>query len=133
MARAAALRRALVGFLLGAMLAGPAAAQSVVDGSDAGIGIERTERLLALVRQTLPGPDAKVTDLREGRAGAVCGMIEMRNRMGSYTGPRPFVSDPASCVFGRLPEGPELRNPASAADFAAMERTKRLFAQNCAE
>ena len=133
MARATALRRALAGSLLGAMLAGPAAAQSVVDGSDAGIGIERTERLLALVRQTLPGPDAKVTDLREGRAGAACGMIEMRNRMGSYTCPRPFVSDPASRVFERLPEGPELRNPASAADFAAMEQTKRLFAQNCAE
>jgi len=110
-----------------------ARAQSVVDGSDAAIGPGSTALLLVLVRGTLRNPDAKVAALRWGRDGAICGAVELRNRMGTYTGGRPFVFEPASRFVGRLPEGPELRNPASVADYAAMERAKRLFSQNCAE
>ncbi len=127
------LRPAFAGALLVAAANGPARTQSVVDGSDAAIGPESTARLLVLVRETLRSSDARVTALRQGRDGAICGAVELRNRMGTYTGARPFVFEPASRFVGRLPEGPELRNPASVADYAAMERAKRLFSQNCAE
>lgn len=108
-------------------------AQSVIDGSDTAIGSEETARLLAVVGQRLRSPDAKVAGLHKGRAGALCGTVEVRNRMGTYTGPRAFVANLAEGFFGRLPEGPELRAPASMADFQAMERAKSLFAENCSE
>lgn len=117
---------------LGAILGAPAArAQTVTDGSDAALGPERTGAVLALVARVLRGPDARVTGLRDGRAGAVCGAVDLRNRMGTYTGPRAFVADPGGGFLGRLPEGPELRNPASPADFQAMQRARTLFAANC--
>ncbi len=106
-------------------------AQTVTDGSDAALGPERTGAVLALVGRVLRSPDAQVTGLRVGRAGALCGAVDVRNRMGSYTGPRGFVADLGSAFLARLPEGPELRNPASPADFQAMQRAQALFAANC--
>ena len=107
-------------------------AQRVIDGSDAAIGAEGTATLLALVGRQLRSADAEVAGLHKGRAGAWCGTVDVRNRMGTYTGPRGFAADLAQGFFGRLPEGPELRSPASMADFQAMERAKVLFAENCA-
>jgi hypothetical protein len=120
--------------LAGAVLAAcanPVGAQSIVDGSDATIGRERTQAILASVGLALRSPDARVSELRLGRQGAICGAVEVRNRMGAYTGPRPFVFDPVTRFLGRLPEGPELRNPASMADFNAMEQARARYAQNC--
>lgn len=108
-------------------------AQSVTDGSGALIGEEDTRAVLALVARQPRGPEARVTALRRGRAGALCGAVDLKNRMGAYTGPRGFVADPVEGLFGFLPDGPELRNPASLADFRAMERAKSLFAANCSE
>lgn len=51
--------------------------------------------------------------------------------MGDHTGPRRFVADPASGFAGLLPEGPELRAPASMADYQAMQRALTLLAANC--
>ncbi|MGU3539859.1 hypothetical protein [Methylobacterium sp. A54F] len=51
--------------------------------------------------------------------------------MGAYTGARPFVFDPETRFFGRLPDDPELRNPASMADFTAMEHARARYLQNC--
>lgn len=108
-------------------------AQSVTDGTEVRVGPEITRALLARIGQTLRSPDAKVTALHEGRQNAVCGAVEVRNRMGTYTGARPFVFEPDTGFLGRLPEGPELRNPASVADYTAMERVRTLFTLNCAE
>ncbi|MDP4026636.1 hypothetical protein Q8W71_28925 [Methylobacterium sp. NEAU 140] len=108
-------------------------AQSIVDGTGTAVDAESTRIVLALIGQHLRSTDAKVTDLRTGRGGAICGAVEVRNRMGTYTGARPFVADLAGGFFGRLPEGPELRNPASIADYRAMERAQELFTRNCSE
>ena len=108
-----------------------AQAQSVTDGTEAAIGPDATRAVLALIARQLRSPDAKVSGLHEGRAGAVCGAVDVRNRMGAYTGPRGFVSKPEEGFFGRMPEGPELRSPASMEDFRAMERAKALFHDNC--
>lgn len=108
-----------------------AQAQSVTDGSDAVVGPENARAMLALIGRRLRRSDARATALHQGRAGALCGAVDVRNRMGSYTGPRGFVADLADGFVGRLPEGPELRAPASMADFRAMERTKALFTANC--
>ncbi len=106
-------------------------AQSVVDGSDHAIGAERTAALLVLIEQHLRSSDAKIAGLHQGQAGALCGTVDVRNRMGTYTGPRGFVADLSDGFVRRLPEGPEKRSPASMADFVAMERAKRLFGENC--
>ncbi|ACB80435.1 conserved hypothetical protein [Methylorubrum populi BJ001] len=111
--------------------AGAAEAQTVVDGSDAGVGAEAARTALSLIGQQMRDPEAKVADLRIGRAGALCGTVDVRNRMGAYTGPRPFVADLPENFLGRLPEGPELRSPGSMAAFRAMERAKALFEANC--
>ncbi len=74
-------------------------AQTVTDGSDAALGPETSAAVLALVARVLRSPDARVTDLRPGRAGALCGAVDLRNRMGTYTGPRPFVADPGQALF----------------------------------
>ncbi|GJD37293.1 hypothetical protein [Methylobacterium aerolatum] len=127
----AALR--LAGAFL-AMSAAAARAQDVADGTDARIGPDATRILLDRIGRTLHGgTEAKVTALREGRQGALCGAVEVRNRMGTYTGARPFVFERETGFLGRLPEGPELRNPASAADYEAMERARTLFLANCTE
>lgn len=120
--------------LVGAFLAAdgqPARAQSIVDGSDATVGQEQAQAILGSVGRALHSTDARVTGLRRGRQGAICGAVEVRNRIGTYTGARPFVFDPESRFFGRLPEDPELRNPASMADFTAMEQARTRYRQNC--
>lgn len=126
------IRIGLAAALLLATLSG-VRAQSVVDGSGAAIGPESTGAVLALLGRQLRSGDAKVTGLRKGRAGAVCGSVEVRNRMGAYTGPRGFVADLADGFAGRLPEGPELRSPAGMADYRAMERARTLFGDNCTD
>lgn len=109
-----------------------ARAQSIEDGSDAAIGAANARTVVQLVGLHLKSTDAKITALRRSGDTAICGSVDVRNRMGAYTGPRGFVADLSDGFIGRLPEGPELRNPASVADFRAMERAKALFAQNCA-
>ena len=113
------------------ILAGATAAraQTIVDGS--GAVLDATQTLLDLIKQRLRDPEARVAGLRIGRAGALCGTVDTRNRMGAYTGPRGFVADIPEEFFGRLPEGPELRSPASRADFRAVERARTLFESNC--
>ncbi len=89
--------------------------------------------MLVLIGRHLHDLEARVARLRIGRAGALCGTVDVRNRMGAYTGPRGFVADIPEKFLGRLPEGPELRSPASPADFQAMERARALYAANCTE
>jgi hypothetical protein len=120
--------------LVGAVLAAdaqPARGQNIVDGSDATVGQAQIQAILDAVGRALRSTDARVTELRRGRQGAICGAVEVRNRMGNYTGARPFVFDPESRIFGRFPEDPELRNPASMADFTAMEQARTRYLQNC--
>ncbi|MCG5247757.1 hypothetical protein [Methylorubrum extorquens] len=107
--------------------AGAAGARTVVDG----FGAEAARTALSLIERQMRDPEAKVAGLRIGRAGALCGTVDLRNRMGAYTGPRPFVADLSEPFLGRLPEGPELRSPGSMAAFRAMERAKALFEANC--
>jgi hypothetical protein len=87
----------------------------------------------ASIGRQLGSPDARVSGLRMGRGGVLCGSVDVRNRMGTYTGPRPFVFDPATGLAGRLPEGPELRNPANLAEYQSMERTRALFVAHCTD
>lgn len=110
-----------------------ARAQSLVDGSDAVVGPPVAGTILVLIGRQMRDPEARVAGLRKGRAGAVCGTVDLRNRMGAHTGPRPFVADIPGHFVGRLPEGPELRSPASPTDFKAMQRAKALFEANCTE
>ncbi len=85
----------------------------------------------AAIGRQLGSADARVSGLRTGRGGVLCGRVDVRNRMGTYTGARPFAFDPATGVVGRLPEGPELRNPASMADYQALERVRALYVAHC--
>jgi len=85
----------------------------------------------AAIGRQLRSADARVSGLRTGRGGVLCGRVDVRNRMGTYTGARPFAFDPATGVVGRLPEGPELRNPASMADYQALERVRALYVAHC--
>lgn len=124
--------RGLLAALL--LLAAPSAqAQSIVDGSAATIGPPAASTILALAGRNFRDPEARIAGLRQGRAGAVCGTVDLRNRMGAHTGPRPFVADISENFLGRLPEGPELRSPASPADFKAMQRAKAFYEANCTE
>ncbi|MGU3539403.1 hypothetical protein [Methylobacterium sp. A54F] len=118
---------------LGLAGCGAVLAQSSLDDPDLTLGTKRSSHLLALADRLLGPSDHRIAALRAGRAGAVCGTVDSRNRMGAYTGPRGFVADLKAGFLGRLPEGPELRNPASAADYRAMERARDLYAANCAE
>ncbi|WP_232629730.1 hypothetical protein [Methylobacterium sp. Leaf118] len=108
-----------------------ARAQTVTDGSDAAVGAAAAKAVLVLLGSRIRDPEARVANLRVGRAGALCGTVDVRNRMGDHAGPRRFVADPAEGFFGRLPEGPELRSPGSPADFQAMQRARALFEANC--
>ncbi|MBD8909395.1 hypothetical protein [Methylorubrum zatmanii] len=108
-----------------------ARAQTVVDGSDAAVGPEAARAVLSLIGTQLRDPEARIAGLRIGRSGALCGTVDVRNRMGVHTGPRGFVADLPEKFIGRLPEGPELRSPASMADFRAMERARALYEANC--
>lgn len=125
------LRKTALAALLILSGASTVGAQTVVDGSEAGVGAEAARTALSLIERQMRDPEAKVAGLRIGRAGALCGTVDLRNRMGAYTGPRPFVADLSEPFLGRLPEGPELRSPGSMAAFRAMERAKALFEANC--
>ncbi len=122
-------------FLLTAALlvAAPAVAQSVTDGSEAALGADDAKAVFALIGKGMKDPaSALYTQLRRGRAGALCGEVDATNRMGTHTGPRPFVADTAAGFGGILPDAPELRNPASLAQYQAMQRTLDLYRANCA-
>ncbi|MGC5778672.1 hypothetical protein [Methylobacterium sp. NFXW15] len=85
----------------------------------------------AAIGRQLGSADARVSGLRTGRGGVLCGSVDVRNRMGTYTGPRPFVFDPATGVAGRLPEGPELRHPSSMAEYQALDQARAHFVAHC--
>ncbi|KQP74742.1 hypothetical protein ASF41_17295 [Methylobacterium sp. Leaf111] len=105
----------------------------VADGSDREIGPERADRVIALLGQGLRAPaPARYGQLRAGRAGAFCGVVDTTNRMGNPVGPRRFVADLAAGIAGLVPDGPELRNPATPQDYAALQRILALYAANCA-
>jgi len=112
------------------LMAIPARAQ-VAD--DPGIGADTTGRVIALLGRSLRTPaTARYGQLRAGRAGAFCGEVETTNRMGQPVGPRHFVADLDAGIAGILPDGPELRNPGTPEDYAAMQRILTLYAANCA-
>ncbi|TXN55096.1 hypothetical protein [Methylobacterium sp. WL2] len=127
--------RRIAGAALGLTLLAAAAtggpAQGLPDRPGAAIGPDDAQAVLALIERDLRSTDARLAGLRRGRAGGICGTVEVRNRMGTYTGPRPFVADLGAGFAGRLPEGAELRNPGSAADFTRLERARAMFVENC--
>lgn len=127
------MRRRMAALAALPLLASAAQAQTVVDGSDASLGVDAAGPVLALIGRQMRDPEARVSGLRKGRGGALCGSVDLRNRMGTYTGPQPFVADLSENFLGRLPEGPELRSPGSPAAFKAMQRAKALYEANCAE
>ncbi|MCJ2118109.1 hypothetical protein MKK65_16295 [Methylobacterium sp. J-001] len=116
--------------LLGQTVSG-GRAQSVTDLSALAIGPDDTQAVLALIGRHLHSTDAQVAGLRRGRTGGICGTVEVRNRMGTYTGPRPFVAKVDADFAGRLPEGAELRNPGSMAEYSRLERARAMFVENC--
>lgn len=74
------------------------------------------------------------------RGARVGGQRGPRHRRGHLAHPaarrgrsRPFVFNPETRIRERLPEGPELRNPASMAEYTALERARTLDAQNCTD
>ncbi len=119
--------------LAAALLAAPTArAQTVADESAVALGPEATQAVLALLGKGLKSPEtARYGRLRPGRAGAVCGEVDTTNRMGQHVGPRGFVADLGAGFAAIVPDGAELRNPASPAHYAAMQRTLALFSANC--
>ncbi len=128
-------RAALAATLLasGAALGPPwtARAQTVADGSGAGIGPADTRAVLDLVGRNLNSPEARVTELRRAAGGVICGSVDVKNRQGLYSGPRGFVVDLARDAFGRVPDGPELLSPARGEDREAMERVRQLYFRLC--
>jgi hypothetical protein len=108
-------------------------AQNAPESSGDAPNAETVRAATAAIGRQLGSTDAKVSSLRTGRGGVLCGSVNVRNRMGTYTGPRHFVFDPGTGVAGRLPEGPELRNPSSTAEYHAMERVKALFVAHCTD
>ena len=63
------LRTTILASLLLLSGAGMAGAQTVVDGSAAGIGAEAARTALSLIGKQIRDPEARVADLRIGRAG----------------------------------------------------------------
>ncbi|WP_019904003.1 hypothetical protein [Methylobacterium sp. 77] len=125
MIRAACLALAVLAAL-------PAMAQTVTDGSDAAIGPEVSVAVTALVGKGLKSPaDARYSRLRRGKAGAVCGEVDVTNRMGAHVGPRAFVADPGSGFSGIMPDAAEIRHPSSMAQYQGFQRTLALLAANC--
>lgn len=126
---------AALGLTLLAAAATGGRAQGLPDRPGAAIGPDDAQAVRALIERDLGrdlrSADARLAGLRQGRAGGICGTVEVRNRMGTYTGPRPFVADLGAGFAGRLPEGAELRNPGSAADFTRLERARAMFVENC--
>lgn len=117
--------------LLPTLLACPARAQSVEDGSGAALGPADTRAVLDLVGRHLNSPDAKVTELRRRAGALVCGSVDVKNREGLYTGPRGFVADLAAGAFGRVPDGPELLSAGRGAAYDALERVRQLYFGAC--
>ncbi|KQT61399.1 hypothetical protein ASG52_00465 [Methylobacterium sp. Leaf456] len=115
---------------LGLLLALPARAQTVEDGSDAAIGKDNTALVIGLIAERFAALDPKVTTLRRARDSWICGAVNVKNRDGLYIGERGFVVDVGSRFFGRVPEGPELMNP-RADGFAEKERVRQLFFDLC--
>jgi hypothetical protein len=140
MTRLVRFRPGLAGALLAgalltaAFLAGSGAhAQTIVDDSAAALPAGTAPAVIELLGRGLKAPEAaRYGRLRRGRAGAVCGEVDTTNRMGQHVGPRGFVADPGAGFAAIVPDGPELRNPAGPADYAAMQRTLALFSANCA-
>ncbi|MGU3341011.1 hypothetical protein ACLBXJ_23620 [Methylobacterium mesophilicum] len=126
---------AALGLTLLAAAATGGRAQGLPDRPGAAISPDDAQAVRALIERDLGrdlrSADARLAGLRLGRAGGICGTVEVRNRMGTYTGPRPFVADLGAGFAGRLPEGAELRNPGSAADFTRLERARAMFVENC--
>lgn len=116
------------------LLAGSGAqAQTIVDDSAAALADRTASIVIGLLGKGLKAPEAaRYGRLRMGRAGAVCGEVDTTNRMGQHVGPRGFVADLGAGFAAIVPDGPELRNPASPAHYTAMQRTLALFAANCA-
>ncbi|WP_233384519.1 hypothetical protein [Methylobacterium sp. C25] len=109
-------------------------AQTVIDGSESVLGAEDAKAVFALVGKGMKDPSSALySRLHRGRAGALCGEVDATNRMGTHTGPRPFVADTAAGFGGVLPDAPELRHPSSMAQYQAMQRTLDLYRANCTE
>ncbi|MDP4025506.1 hypothetical protein Q8W71_23000 [Methylobacterium sp. NEAU 140] len=127
-------RRATAALVLTAALAQavpPAAlAQTVEDGSEAAIGAADTRTVLDLIARNLNSPDAKVSALRRGGGGVICGSVNVKNRDGLYTGERGFLVDLAAGSFGRVPDGPELLDP-RVKGFAQQERVRQQYFAAC--
>lgn len=125
---------------LGLVLALPAWAQTVEDGSEAAIGKENAAIVLALIAERFAALDPKVTTLRRARGTGqgtrqgteawICGAVNVKNQDGLYLGERGFVVDVGRRFFGRVPDGPELLNP-RAEGFAEKERIRQLFFSLC--
>lgn len=116
-----------------ALLFTVAARGQAPDGPDREIGPDLADRVVALLGRELRTPGtARFGPIRAGRAGAFCGEVDTTNRMGNPVGPRRFVADLAAGIAGLVPDGPELRNPATPQDYAAMQRILALYAANCA-
>jgi hypothetical protein len=121
--------------IVGAVLLIPdhAYAQSIIDGSDSVLGAEETKAVTAVIGKGMKDPSAALySQLRRGRAGALCGEVDATNRMGTHTGPRAFVADTKAGFGGILPDAPELRHPSSMAQYQAMQSTLDLYRANCA-
>lgn len=74
------------------MMAGPAAAQTVVDGSGSALPAGAIEKLPAIFRSALVDPtSAQISELKPAADGMFCGQVNAKNGMGGYAGARPFA------------------------------------------
>ncbi len=123
--------------IVGLLAASPAPAQTVPDGSDAALGAETAAAVIGLVGKGLGGrgfrnpEEARYGRLRRGKGGAVCGEVDVVNRMGNHVGPRPFVADPDAGFAGLMPDAAEIRHPSSMAQYRDFQRILALLAENC--
>ncbi|MCC0808758.1 hypothetical protein FPV16_21550 [Methylobacterium sp. W2] len=114
------------------LAAAPATAQTVIDGSDAMIGAEISVSVMTLVGRGVRSPaEARYGRLRRGKADAICGEVDVTNRMGAHVGPRPFVADPEAGFAGIMPDAAEIRHPSSMAQYQGFQRTLALLSANC--
>lgn len=114
------------------LAAAPATGQTITDGSDAMVGAEAAAATMALLGKGLKSPaEARYSRLRPGKAGAVCGEVDVTNRMGVHVGPRPFVADTGSGFAGILPDAAEIRHPSSMAQYQGFQRVLVLLTANC--
>ncbi|WP_036266466.1 hypothetical protein [Methylobacterium sp. 10] len=121
-----------VSLALALLAVAPATAQTVIDGSDATLGAEMSASVMALVGRGLKSPaEARYGRLRRGKASAICGDVDVTNRMGAHVGPRPFVADPESGFAGIMPDAAEIRHPSSMAQYQSFQRTLTLLSANC--